>query len=116
MYDICVMGVYVDDIKKAEEFYCNQLGYEIEERYGATIIELKTDGVPIVLDEIQGAYPEKPCTAMGIRTENLEAEIERLKSNGVDLIFDTPQPFPVGRFTAFRDHLGNLIELLEFNE
>lgn len=116
MAEICVVGVYVRDLQKAREFYCDQLGFEIEREYGDCILQLRNQGVTFVIEEIEADSPSEPCVAIGMRTDHLTDEMERLSDLGVTFVHDTPQRFPEGVFAACRDPEGNLIELLEFRE
>jgi catechol 2,3-dioxygenase-like lactoylglutathione lyase family enzyme len=114
MPEICVVGVYVRDLERAREFYCDTLGFEIAGEYGDCILQLKSEGVTFVVERIEGDFPARPCVAIGIRTDDLEKEMGRLSELGVMMLHDTPQPFPEGVFAACRDPEGNLLELLEF--
>ena len=116
MAEICVVGVYVNDLQKAREFYCDKLGFEIVREYGDCILQLKSEGVTFVIEEIEGDFPEQPCVTLGVRAEDLDTEMERLRDRGVTFFQETPQPFPAGVFAACEDADGNLIELLEFRE
>ena len=116
MTQICVVGVYVRDIDAAREFYCDKLGFEVVAEYGDCILQMKHEGIVFVVEEIQGDFPEEPCTVIATPTDNLEAEMDRLRGLGVTFIHDTPQPFPAGMFAAYRDPSGNLLELIEFRE
>jgi catechol 2,3-dioxygenase-like lactoylglutathione lyase family enzyme len=113
---ICVVGVYVRDIDAAREFYCDKLGFEVAAEYGDCILQLKQDGVVFVIEEIEGTFPEAPCTVIATPTDDIEAEMNRLRELGVNFIHDTPQPFPAGVFVAYRDPSGNLLELIEFKD
>ena len=113
---ICVIGVYVHDIQEAREFYCDKLGFEIAREYGDCILQLKNEGVALIIEKIEGDYPDGPCTVIGTQTDNLTKEMERLRGLGVTFIHDTPQLFPEGVYAAYRDPGGNLLELIEFAE
>jgi lactoylglutathione lyase len=116
MAEICVVGVYVHDIQKAKEFYCDKLGFEIAREYGDCILQLKSKGVTFIIEKIEGDFPDEPCTAICISTDDLGKEMERLRDLGTTFVHDTPQQFPEGIFVACRDADGNLVELLEFRE
>ena len=111
MAEICVVSVYVRDIQQAEEFYCGKLGFEVARRYGDCILQLKNKGVTFVVEEIEGDFPSEPCITIGVPTNDLVKEMERLRSSGITFIHDTPQPFPEGIFAACKDADGNLLEL-----
>jgi catechol 2,3-dioxygenase-like lactoylglutathione lyase family enzyme len=116
MAEICVVGVYVRDLPEAREFYCEKLGFEIVREYGDCILQLKSNGITFVVEEIQGDFPDQPCVTIGVRADNLDWEMERLSDLGVTFFQETPEPFPAGVFAACEDPEGNLIELLEFRE
>ena len=116
MNQICVVGVYVRDIKAAREFYCDKLGFEVAAEYGDCILQLKNEGVVFVVEEIQGDFPEEPCIVISTPTEDIEKEMGRLRELDVTFIHDEPQPFPEGVYIAYRDSSGNLLELIEFRQ
>jgi catechol 2,3-dioxygenase-like lactoylglutathione lyase family enzyme len=116
MAEICVVGVYVRDLQEARAFYCDKLGFEIAAQYGDCILQLKSEGVTFVIEEMAGDFPSEPCVAIGIRSDDLAGDMERLGDQGVTFVYDTPQPFPEGVFAACHDPEGNLLELLEFRE
>ena len=116
MTEICVIGVYVRDIQQAKEFYCDTLGFEIAREYGDCILQLKSEGATFIIEKIEGDFPSEPCMTIGIPTDDLGKEMERLRESGVTFIHDTPQQFPEGIFVACQDADGNLVELIEFRE
>lgn len=116
MAEICVVGVYVRDIQQAREFYCDKLGFEITKEYGDCILQLKNEGVTFIIEKIEGNFPSGPCMTIGVPTNDLGKEMERLRKSGVTFIHDTPQQFPEGIFAACQDAEGNLVELIEFRE
>ena len=116
MAGICVVGVYVHDIQRAKEFYCDKLGFEIAREYGDCILQLKNEGVTFVIEKIEGDFPSEPCIAIGVPTDDLVKEMARLRGSGATFIHDAPQQFPEGIFAACEDADGNLVELIEFRE
>ncbi|NQU05819.1 MAG: VOC family protein [Calditrichaeota bacterium] len=114
--EICVLAVYVHSIEEAKKYYCDVLGFEIAQEYDECIIRLKNEGVTLLLELIGGGYPPHPCVVPALETDNIVSEIQLLKSKGVEFIFDEPQEFPAGIYTAFKDSSGNIIELLEFRK
>jgi predicted enzyme related to lactoylglutathione lyase len=103
-------------LQKARQFECDPLGFEVAAEYGECILQLESEGVTFVIEEIEGDFPSEPCVAIGIRTRDLEGDMGRLSDLGVTFIHDTPQPFPEGVFAACQDPEGNLLEMLEFRE
>ena len=53
---VCVIGIYVDDMDKAVEFYCERLGFKEAERYeDGCIVRLENEGPP----ELKTAGPRE---------------------------------------------------------
>jgi lactoylglutathione lyase len=117
---VCVIGVYVDDMDKALEFYCNMLGFKVRHKYDDCLIHLENEGPSLILETTDkpanAKYPGTSQVALGIETKNVVETARKLRELGADVIHETPEKFPVGVFMAVRDPAGNLIELLQFDE
>jgi len=112
---IAVVGLWAEDVTAAVHFYRDVLGLRMpKERHrrphfdvGGTRLVL-LEGHPVAA---QNAVPARfPLVAFAV--EDLDAALERLRENGVDL------PWGVGhdahsRWAMFHDPAGNLIELVE---
>lgn len=119
MTSFSVIGIYVDDIDKAKEFYCNALGFEVENTYNdGCIIQLKSEGPTVILEQTEkpakAVYPGGSQVVLCVATDDIEKKSKELKDKGINFIHDGPQPFVAGRFMAMRDPAGNTLELLEF--
>jgi len=89
MNTICVIGVYVSDLVKARELYCEKLGFAVKGEYGDCILQLENGATTFIMEKIEGDYPEKPCIVLATQTDDLAAEIERLKKTGIKFIHKT---------------------------
>ena len=121
MTTICVIGVYVHDMEKALNFYCNILGFKIRHTYDNTcLVQLENDGPALILEKTDKAsptkYPEEAQVALGIETKNLDDTAAQLTAKGIQFMHDTPQEFPAGLYMATKDPSGNVIEFLQFRE
>lgn len=118
--NVCVIGVYVDDMDKALDFYCNKLGFTVSHKYDDCLVHLENDGPSLILETTDkpanAIYPGTSQVALGIETKNVEDMARKLRELGADVIHDVPQKFPAGIFMAVRDPAGNLIELLQFSK
>lgn len=119
MTSVCVIGIYVDNMDKAVEFYCNHLGFEEAERYdGDCIVRLHNDGPPVILEKVEKPHETKfpgfAQVVLGIETDDIDTKSRELKTKGVDFVHDEPQDFVAGRFMAMRDPSGNILELIQF--
>ncbi|MFW9811091.1 MAG: VOC family protein [Candidatus Thorarchaeota archaeon] len=119
MKSFAVIGIYVDDIDKAREFYCDILGFEIENTYDdGCIIQLKSDGPTVIIEKVENpskaVYPGSSQVVLCVSTDNIERTSEEFRAKGVNFLHDGPQPFVAGQFMAMKDPSGNTLELLEF--
>ena len=119
MTSVCVIGIYVDDIDKAVEFYCEKLGFKEAQRYNdGCIVRLENDGPPVILEKVEKSnitqYPGKSQIVLGIETDNIEDTAREMRGKGVEFLHESPQPFVAGFVMAMRDPAGNVLELLQF--
>ncbi|MHA1943223.1 MAG: glyoxalase superfamily protein [Candidatus Thorarchaeota archaeon] len=119
MTNFSVIGIYVDDIDKAKNFYCDTLGFEVENTYDdGCIIQLKSDGPTVILETADKpanvVYPGGSQVVLCVATDNIKKTSEEFRAKGVDFLHDEPQPFVAGRFMAMKDPAGNTLELIEF--
>jgi len=117
----CVIGIYVDDIDKAVEFYCERLGFKELQRYNNDcIVRLENDGPTVILEKVDNpnmsTYPNYAQVILGIETNNIEAKAKELRERGVEFLQDGPQPFVAGLFMNMKDPAGNVLDLLQFRE
>lgn len=119
MLSLTTLTIIVPDLASAQKFYCDLLGFTVSAHYGPDLVELAHPGVTLMLSRgetaARPAYPLTTQVCPGFAVADVDAEHARLKAAGADLVFDAPQPFPVGRFLAVRDPAGNVLELLQFN-
>ncbi|MFX1368906.1 MAG: VOC family protein [Promethearchaeota archaeon] len=121
MTSVCVIGIYVDDIEKAVEFYCEKLGFKEVQRYdNDCIVRLENEGPPVILEKVDepssAKFPGHSQIVLGIETDDIDAKYQELKAKGVEFAQDEPEVFVAGRFAAMRDPAGNYLELIQFRE
>ena len=126
---IVVTSVLVDDQEKAVRFYTDVLGFVKKNdiplgaaRWLTVVSPQDPDGTELLLepDEHPAAKPFKdalvadgiPATSFGV--DDIEAEVDRLKSLGVRF---TQDPAVMGPVTTavFDDTCGNLIQIAQPN-
>jgi len=120
MPQVCVLSINVPDMELAKQFYCDKLGFELAEQYDENTIQLKHDGIYIILSKAERAtaveYPAEAQVVPGIATIDIVKTVVDYKTMGIEFIYDEPLPSPAGFYTAFKDPFGNVFELLEFSE
>lgn len=117
MLPVCVQAIHVPDLEEAVRFYAAALGYEVKERYGPCIAQLRTGATTLVVQQIEpGAEPVVPGTILCFQTEDIRASMQKVVEAGGRLVHAQPQRCPVGDFVLFRDRAGVMFELLQFDK
>ncbi|QED46241.1 VOC family protein [Cytobacillus dafuensis] len=113
---VCVLTIRVPNLQESVDFYSNILGFKVSKYYGAKIVSLEHDEIPIVLEESEDAYQNpKQNVLLGLISADLDKDISHLKSKGVKILFDEARPCPPGRYNIIEDPAGNQIEVVEFS-
>ncbi|MGE7920835.1 VOC family protein [Viridibacillus sp. NPDC093762] len=119
MSQVCVISIYVPNIKEAISFYTTILGFELNKQYGPNIVTLVHGDLPIVLEETEEfTYsPDGNNTGvvLALKTEDIHQTVQTLKEHNVNFIVDEPSDCPPGKFISFRDPFGNVLEYLQFD-
>ncbi len=119
MPSIAAVSIYVDDMEKAITFYRDVLGFAVRARPVPFITELEHEPNALILCQAErptrNDYPNAAGTVVGLATDNVAARAQDLATKNVELVHDTPQDFPGGKYIALRDPAGNVVELLEFS-
>ena len=122
------LGVYVESIERALDFYCGTLGLdrpEIEEKpeHGLRLARIELGDVELEL--IEGAVEKTMLRHMpyrgpglyhiGVRVDSTDAELERLKSAGVAVLDEVPREGDDLRVAFLSPEAGHgvMVELVE---
>lgn len=116
---VCLIQINVTDMDQAMDFYCNKLDFQIlSKKDYPNVLELVQQGLRMVLVKVSKSaridYPNIAQTLIAIQIDDLAATLQDLKRKGVDLVYDTPQKFPEGFYSALRDPFGNVHELIQY--
>ncbi|MBD8036364.1 VOC family protein [Solibacillus sp. A46] len=118
MNNVCVISIYVPDLKEAIDFYTSTLGFELNKQYGANIASLVNGDLPIILEENTNTISIQDQKAsrvvLGLRTDNIYETVKFLKDKDVNFIIEEPTDCPPGKFISFSDPFGNILEYLQF--
>jgi catechol 2,3-dioxygenase-like lactoylglutathione lyase family enzyme len=124
---IYVTSVFVDDQKKALDFYTNTLGFQkkrdipLGDASWLTVVSPdQPDGTELLLEPsghravkpYQDALVEDGIPAASFAVDDAQAEFDRLRSKGVRF---TQEPAEMGGVTTavFDDTCGNLIQIVQ---
>ncbi len=120
VYDV---GISITDMKQAEAFYVDTLGFEVMTRkYYPPVIPITQRGCAFfILSE--GAktpapyeYDRAALTGLAFNTDDLAATMKRLRDKGVKFIVDEPRRSGTVRYAAFVDQFGNVHEVVEHDK
>ncbi len=125
---IRLASITVDDQQKALNFYTEKLGFQKKEdmpmgpefRWLTVTSPEGAQGVELVLEPLgfepakvyQKALFEAGIPATAFMTDDIAAELVRLKSVGVALRGEVKEMGPI-KFVMFEDTCGNLINLVQ---
>ncbi|MFQ3543135.1 VOC family protein [Halobacillus rhizosphaerae] len=116
MNNVCVFTIHVHDMDQALKFYTEVLKFETEKKYGEKIISLVHHDIPIVLEEnVHMNKDGGQNVRLGLKSEDIDQDFSYLRSKGVTILVDEPQPCPPGRYIVFEDPSGNHLELVEIS-
>ena len=109
----------VQDLTTSKAFYLDVLGLTlIEDNNDAIKMQIGSHDVYMFqgtmhATEYQHGYSANSTLVFNVM--NLDAEITRLKQQGIEFIHKTPNANKWGRYAAFKDPSGIVHELMEFN-
>lgn len=120
MSQVCVISIYVPNLKEAIDFYTQVLNFEINKQYGPKIVTLVNGDLPLVLEEseeVSYRTDNHPSgVVLALRTDDIDQSLQKLKEANVKFLVGTPTDCPPGKFISFQDPFGNIIEFLQFAE
>ena len=115
MFKSASVTIIVDDLKKAEHFYVEVLGFKVQFQVEGHLVQVEAPGVTIGLlkpREGQGSNPGKSGSVqIGLEVQELESAIKLLKSHGVE--FQPIMEEETTRLVYFSDPEGNPLYLIE---
>ena len=114
---LAMLMIVAPDLARARDFYGATLGFTL---MGETPQRLVFDAGGERLAIFKGTadappvrHGETASTNFVFAVPSLDAAMADLKAKGVAFLHATPAPGEFGRYVAFRDPFGNVLELLE---
>ena len=105
---VAFIGHHVQDIARAKKFYGELLGLEKTAEFEGKWCEFDTpEGKTIALDTFS---PDGTPPYMALETDDIEAEVARLKQAGVEVLLDV-QDNKVCKMAMIKDSEGNGVML-----
>lgn len=122
-----LINIDVQDIKKAEDFYCGVFGLQVVRRFGSDGLELSGLGVPcFLLQKKEGsqAFPGGSSSRnysrhwtpvhLDITVSDIEVMVQRARDGGAHVESDI-RTVPYGKIAMMADPFGHGFCLIEFN-
>jgi predicted enzyme related to lactoylglutathione lyase len=109
--------INVDDMDKALSFYCDKLGFEVEDRrhYPQQVFLKTGDRVKLILNavkKLRRSDPEDTKVSVTLQVNDLDQSIARMKSLGVEFAENEKRKEGVGFAISIRDPFGRSISLM----
>jgi catechol 2,3-dioxygenase-like lactoylglutathione lyase family enzyme len=104
------------DFDAAIAFYCDALGFEIEnETFLPEILHIKKDDFRIIFYKVEktSSMDEIPRFVLNIETDFLSRDVERLKNMGIRFVMEDIQYCPVADYIEIVDPFKNVIDLVQ---
>ncbi|MCU9614892.1 VOC family protein [Caldibacillus lycopersici] len=103
-------------MNKAVQFYTNVLDFTVSKQYGENIMSLTHNGLPFILEKAEEANlsTSSNSVVLAIQSTNIQDDFEKLRNQGVKMIFDEPKKCPPGYYFVIEDYSGNQLEVIQF--
>lgn len=109
--------INVTDMDKALRFYCDKLGFEIEDRaqYPQQIFLKTDDPIKLILNRVNKLHrsdPNDSAVSFTLQVNDLDQAITRMKSQGVEFAEKDRRKEGVGYAQSIRDPFGRSISMM----
>jgi len=111
-------GIWSEDIQKSLlPFYRDVVGLPVSvDTPGFVVLGSNARGPSVTLgthSEVKGKNADPARHMVGLETDDIQADYQRLKSKGVEFI-EEPAKFDNVTVATFKDPEGNYVQLLQF--
>ena len=109
-------SIWSEDLNRLLPFYRDVLGLAVRTQTPGFVVLGKPDGPALALgthSEVRGRTAEPARHMVGLTTDDITTDCQRLKSSGVEFIED-PKDYGNLWLATLKDPDGNLIQLLQF--
>jgi glyoxylase I family protein len=114
---LALLMIVAPDLARAKDFYGATLGFALKSQTPQRLV-FGHDGADLVVfkgtqDAVPHAHGESASTNFVFEVPSLDAAIAALKAKGVPFLHAAPATNEFGRYAAFKDPFGNVLELME---
>lgn len=115
MNELPFLTILVNHMDKSLEFYVEHLGFDIVKKdHYPNFVLVQQERFLIALHCVEDIEKLESRVIPGISVQDLVKTLERLNTNGVKVIHNTPQKFFGGMYAGIYDPSGNMLELIEW--
>jgi predicted enzyme related to lactoylglutathione lyase len=114
---LAMLVVFAPDLAGAKAFYGGVLGFALKSETPQRLV-FAHEGVDLVIfkgnaNAVPYRHGEDAHTVFVFAVPSLDVAMTALKQQGVSFLHDRPNQNEFGRYAAFRDPFGNVLELSE---
>ena len=117
---LAFLMIIAPDLARAKDFYGTTLGFPLKSETDNRLVFASADADLVIFrgsaDAPQGEHGATASTTIVFEARDLQATITDFKRKGVRFLHETPASNEWGRYGAFFDPFGNVLELLQPNE
>ena len=114
---LAMLMIVAPDLAQARAFYGATLGFALKSETTRRLVFAHRDADLVIFKGSAGAPPSQhgaaASTTFVFAVPALDAVIADLRSRGVEFLHAAPVQGEFGRYAAFKDPFGNVLELLE---
>ena len=115
MNELPFLTILVNHMDTSLEFYVEHLGFDIVKKdHYPNFVLVQQESFLIALHCVADIGKGENHVIPGISVQDLVKTLERLNTNGVKVIHNTPQKFFGGMYAGIYDPSGNMLELIEW--
>lgn len=112
-----VASVWSEDLNNLLPFYRDVVGLPVGMETPGFVVLGDPNAPAMALgthSEVHGRAADPARHITGLETDDIEADVERLKAHGVEFIEDLSEPDEGVQIATFKDPEGNFVQFLQF--
>ena len=113
---LCIASIWSADLNNLLPFYRDVIGLEVSLEAPGFVVLGNPRGPAVALgthSDVHGKNADAARHMVGLETDDIQADFQRLKGKGVEFI-EEPTKFDAVTVATFKDSEENLVQLLQF--
>ena len=115
---LCISSIFSEDLNNLLPFYRDVLGLPVGNEGPGFVVLGALEGPSIGLgthSDLHGRPTDPARHIVGLETDDIQADYQRLKGKGVEFLEEPTAGGPV-TFATLKDPEGNYVQLIQFNQ